>query len=117
MKRLMLLAVLLSVAASAKAATLTDPTIWRSSYVASGNQTTTNLALPRNGCKFHGVVVSSGATGVFTLYDSSAQAANVVTTISKSAPGSYFFDVRLSSGCTYSNTGTSPVTILYAPLF
>jgi len=112
MKKWLALAVLL-LPGLAFAETRIDPTIWISSYVPTNH----TLNVVSSGTyRLHGVVVSSpGVNSQMIVYDSDRQAASIIGTISTDSVGSYWFDVRKSSGITYTKTGTLPaaVTILY----
>jgi hypothetical protein len=60
------------------------------------------------------VVGSASPSGLLKIYDSSAAASNQIANISLTVTGNYDFDVRLSSGLTYTTTSnTAGVTITY----
>lgn len=96
--------------------------VWRSSFTKTIDTTKNvcgadaGIVTNRRGF-LHGVIVSSAAApGVFTVYNSSASAINIMAEIDTSAEGSYFYDVvatTVSKGLTYSNSSTASVTLLY----
>lgn len=106
-------------AISAHADVSVTATQWISSNTATAD-TTKNIrcsSVQNNpGCKFHGVVVSSaGINSSIIIYNSSATAANTITTLDTTVRGAtYLFDVFLSTGLTYTTVGTANLTILYA---
>lgn len=99
-----------------------SPTVWRSSFTKTADTTKNvcgndaGIVTNRRGF-LHGVVVSSAAVpGVFTVYNSSGSAINIMAEIDTSAEGSYYYDVvasTINKGLTYSNSSTASVTLLY----
>jgi hypothetical protein len=91
-------------------------------YKSSFTQTDESLALvaPTTGTplSLHGIIVSSAsaAGGLLTVYDSSRTATSPIARIGLTTVGAYYFDVKISSGLTYTTaTNTQGVTILYQP--
>jgi hypothetical protein len=91
--------------------------VWKSSTTATAD-TTKALCNPRTqGAILHGVCISKADAGTFTIYDSSATAnfpIAVIQSTSAAQSGCLFYDVKVSSGLTYTNSvaGTN-ATILY----
>jgi hypothetical protein len=53
---------------------------------------------------------------LLTVYDSSRTATSPIARIGLTTVGAYYFDVKISSGLTYTTaTNTQGVTILYQP--
>lgn len=92
--------------------------VWRSSNTSTADSQK-NLCNAKQGntnahSLFHGVIVSSGdASGLLTIYNSSATTTETMAVIDNGSLGSYFFDIFASSGLTYTKTGKANITILY----
>lgn len=92
------------------------PAVWVSSNTATAD-TTKNLCISRSGTSprgmFHGARVNTGSAGTLTIYASSATASNPIAAINTAAVASLDYDVAVSTGLTYSQTGTANITLLY----
>lgn len=91
--------------------------IWISSNTATAD-TTQNLCKPKQGNTtarglFHGARINTGGAGTLTVYASSASATSPIAAINTAAVASLDYDVIVSSGLTYSQTGTANITLLY----
>lgn len=90
--------------------------VWVSSNTATAD-TTKNLCFPRSGigarALFHGARINTGAAGTLTIYASSGTAASPIAAINTAALASLDYDVAVSTGLTYSQTGTANITLLY----
>lgn len=91
-------------------------------YKSSFTQTDESLRImrPATGTplSLHGIIVSSASAvgGLITVYDSSGTATNTIARVSLVNLGAYYFDVKISSGLTYTtSTNSMGVTILYQP--
>lgn len=113
MKRLMIAGLSLLLAASAFAYTETRE-------INSSSFTTTNdtaVQIPNTGpnTDFRGIIVSSvSATGQIAVFDTQGVATSTKAFVSLGTLGEYHFNVRLSSGLSYTTTtNLGGVTILY----
>ena len=123
MKKVLAVVALLSVSTLLFAA---GGNIWRSSNTAVADTTlnlckgitqlvgTSTITTGNHGI-FHGACVNRGLSGgTLAIYNSSASATSPIATISVSTPmPCSVYDVGISSGLTYTNSGTADITILY----
>ena len=103
---------------------MATPSVWKSSNTATAD-TTQVLSTPTNylvGTStiregghgvYHGICINTGTAGTFTIYNSSASAANPIAATSTASVGCLTYDVGISSGLTYTNSATANVTVLY----
>lgn len=93
----------------------------RSSFTATNETTATISSTTMPGGVFVGVAISSSmSNGLVTFYDSRGSATNTIGKLSLTSSGqqSWYvpFEVRVSSGLTYTTTGnTVGITIVYKP--
>lgn len=89
------------------------PSVWLSSNTVTAD-TTKNLCGQAKAL-FHGVCVTQDNLGTISIFDSRGSAVNPIGVIvSSSAVGNcLFYDVKTSSGLTYSKTTTTNATFLY----
>lgn len=128
MKKLFYFLLSLVLTSSAFAVTSSYFGVNQSSNTASV-ETTVRIENSNRGDIIHSVIVGDCGTGpsLFTLYDSSAQASNTLfvadastTPVGGSITGGgdcrnqYILGILISSGITYSKTGTSNITILWS---
>lgn len=112
MKRLLIVA--LSLCMSSFAIASSD--VWKSSHTIT-NETGANLCGQAKGL-IHSVVVGTANSGTVTLFDSRANTAataimSVMISTAANTAGGYFFDVKTSSGLTYTTNGSQDVTFMY----
>jgi hypothetical protein len=92
----------------------TEVAIWIASHTATAD-TTKQLctgSTPNHGI-IHGVCVNTSGAGTMTIYNSSYTAVNIMTALTTTTTGCFYYDMFLSSGVVYSKTGTADSTILY----
>ena len=128
MKKLLLTLCMIALTNQAYSVTKSYWGVNRSSNT-TGVATTVRIENSNLGDILHSVIVGDCPTGedLFTLYDSSGQASNTLAVIDTStAPvtgsttdgmdcrGQYVFNVLVSSGITYTKTGSSNLSILWS---
>lgn len=114
MKKVLLFLALSLAPLSLKASQLESYNLLQSSYI---THTVTLRQLPAQlpGNVFYSIVVGSVSTGGrIIVYDSSGTANNIVADVDLTVRGVYEYSVSMSSGITYTTSGTNPgITILY----
>lgn len=86
----------------------TNGAVYRSSTTKT-NDSTAEIEFNGNTSQYlHTIVVSSASTGGFCIiYDSQGSATNEIATIDLGTLNTYIYDVKLSSGLSYTTTGNS----------
>lgn len=94
-----------------------DSAVNRSSYTATAD-TTQSITGFKPGARFVGVVIGKASSGVtVTVYDSNGTTLRPMALIDANVPGTYRYDVAVSSGITYTVSGAAAggVTIIWKP--
>lgn len=91
------------------------PVPWISSFTATADTLQYINASPgRPGCRFDGVdVTSPSVLGTLQIYNSSGVASGQVADIDTTKQWDWPFDIFLSSGLTYTNTGNPPAKLTF----